>query len=103
MRSILRTQLESAYRFIESVRSSENLVNARLLFNPDEPFSLIVRVDYRKSGTAAAPLTMTKFMSVDTQGLLRDCRDIFLGSAYFGYIGSLLPLSLDSGVVKVLG
>lgn len=103
MRTILRSQLASAYRFIDSVRSAENLVDAKLKYNPNEAYSLVVRVDYRKSGQEAAPLIVTKYMSVDTKGLLRDCREIYAGNAYYGYIGSLLPLSLQSEDVKVLG
>ena len=101
--TILRKQLLSAYRFIDSVQDAENLVSADLMYQPDESYSLVVKVVYRKSGTDAAPLTITKFMCVTTQGLLRDCRDLYQGNAYYGYLGSLLPMSLEDNAVKIMG
>lgn len=101
--TLLRKQILAAYRFIDSVQDAENLVSADLMYQPDESYSLVVKVVYRKSGTDAAPLTITKFMDVDTHGLLKDCRHLYQGNAYYGYIGSLLPLSLEDGAVKIMG
>lgn len=101
--TILRKQLLAAYRFIDSVQDAENLVSADLMYQPDESYSLVVKVVYRKSGTDAAPLTITKFMCVTTQGLLRDCRDLYQGNAYYGYLGLLLPMSLEDNAVKIMG
>lgn len=100
--NILRKQLLAAYRFIDSVQDAENLIEGSLMHHPEESYSLVVKVVYRKSGQDAAPLTMTKFMNVDTKGLLRDCRQIYSGNAYYGYIGSLVPLDLNGKGVKVM-
>lgn len=101
--NLLRKQLVAAYRFIDSVQDKENLVEGYLMTHPDEHFSLVVKVTYRKSGEEAAPLTMTKYMLVTTDGLLRDCRQKYGGNAYYGYIGGLVRLDLENGGVKVLG
>lgn len=101
--TILRKQLLAAYRFIDSVQDAENLIQADLMYQPDESYSLVVKVTYRASGVEAAPLTITKHMCVTTQGLLKDCRDLYQGIAYYGYLGSLLPLSLEDSGVKIMG
>jgi len=103
MINILRSQVLAAYRFIDEIKDSEVLLSASLMYNPTESYSLVVKFVYRKSGTEAAPLSITNYMSVAKNGLLTDCRQLCTGNAYYGYIGSLLPLSLEDTSVKIYG
>lgn len=100
--NLMLPQLQAAADVIERMGQRENVQEVAYLTQPNEPFSLVLRIVYRKTGTAGAPISFTDFLSVSPRGVVQEVKDIYPVPALYGYLGTLIPFDLNGPDVKVI-
>lgn len=100
--NLMLPQLQAAAEVIESIGRTEDLQEVTYMTQPDESFSLTVRIRYRKTGTEGAPITLTKFYCISPRGVAEECQKLYPGKALYGYLGTLIPFDLNAPNVKVI-
>ena len=100
--NLMLPQLQAAAEVIESVSRTENVLEVTYMTQPQEAFSLVVRIRYRKTGSAASPFTSTYFYCVSPRGVVEECQKLYPGKALYGYLGTLIPFDLNAPNVKVI-
>lgn len=99
---LFRTQLQSAADLIQAIGREEAVQEVRYMTIPGEPFSMVVRISYRKTGGSQAPFTITKNWCIDGEGVVQECKNVYRGRELYGYLGSLVPFDINSSDITLL-
>lgn len=100
--NLFRIQLQAASDLIEGFDRQEDVQQVAYFTQPTEPFSLTVRITYRKTGQSNAPLLMTSWFCISKYGVARECSKVYKGDAYYGYIGALIPIDITAPNIRIL-